>query len=190
MRSCKVARRGVRKSSMDLGLKGCKQGAGTRLRRGAGGRGRGPGPQCARSGAARAGGVENLQVTAVAGDIASDAGRAALLAACPSPDILMNNAAGPPSASSRAGPRTTGLMPSKATSGRQWQSWPRCWTAWLSPMARSQPRAYGLRCGRHRFLGRPQFSVGKDLSNGHFDLITVHSTELPVSMNPLPLQAF
>ena len=31
-----------------------------------------------------------------AGDITSDAGRAAALAACPSPDILVNNAGGPP----------------------------------------------------------------------------------------------
>src|SRR5216684_1965081 len=36
------------------------------------------------------------QVTAVAGDITSEAGRAAALAACPEPDILVNNAGGPP----------------------------------------------------------------------------------------------
>jgi 3-oxoacyl-[acyl-carrier protein] reductase len=35
-------------------------------------------------------------VTTVAGDIATDAGRAAALAACPDPDILVNNAGGPP----------------------------------------------------------------------------------------------
>ena len=35
-------------------------------------------------------------VTAVAGDITSEAGRAAALAACPNPDILVNNAGGPP----------------------------------------------------------------------------------------------
>ncbi len=35
-------------------------------------------------------------VTAVPGDIATEAGRAAALAACPSPDILVNNAGGPP----------------------------------------------------------------------------------------------
>jgi 3-oxoacyl-[acyl-carrier protein] reductase len=35
-------------------------------------------------------------VTAVAGDIATEAGRAAALAACPEPDILVNNAGGPP----------------------------------------------------------------------------------------------
>src|SRR5437762_8551202 len=35
-------------------------------------------------------------VTAVAGDITSEAGRAAALAACPEPDILVNNAGGPP----------------------------------------------------------------------------------------------
>ena len=36
------------------------------------------------------------KVTAVAGDIASEAGRAAALAACPNPDILVNNCGGPP----------------------------------------------------------------------------------------------
>jgi len=35
-------------------------------------------------------------VTAVAGDITTEAGRAAALAACPNPDILVNNAGGPP----------------------------------------------------------------------------------------------
>jgi 3-oxoacyl-[acyl-carrier protein] reductase len=35
-------------------------------------------------------------VTAVAGDITTAEGRAAALAACPSPDILVNNAGGPP----------------------------------------------------------------------------------------------
>ena len=36
------------------------------------------------------------EVTPVAADIATDAGRAAALAACPNPDILINNAGGPP----------------------------------------------------------------------------------------------
>jgi 3-oxoacyl-[acyl-carrier protein] reductase len=36
------------------------------------------------------------QVTPVAGDITTEAGRAAALAACPEPDILVNNAGGPP----------------------------------------------------------------------------------------------
>ena len=35
-------------------------------------------------------------VKAVAGDITTEAGRAAALAACPNPDILVNNAGGPP----------------------------------------------------------------------------------------------
>jgi len=35
-------------------------------------------------------------VTAVPGDITTEAGRAAALAACPEPDILINNAGGPP----------------------------------------------------------------------------------------------
>jgi 3-oxoacyl-[acyl-carrier protein] reductase len=40
--------------------------------------------------------LTGAKVTAVAGDITSDAGRAAALAACPSPDILINNNGGPP----------------------------------------------------------------------------------------------
>ncbi len=37
-----------------------------------------------------------VQVSTAAGDIATEAGRAAALAACPQPDILVNNAGGPP----------------------------------------------------------------------------------------------
>jgi len=37
-----------------------------------------------------------VTVTAVVGDITSEAGRAAALKACPDPDILVNNAGGPP----------------------------------------------------------------------------------------------
>src|SRR6516225_3580038 len=37
-----------------------------------------------------------VKVTAVPGDISSEAGRAAALAACPNPDILVNNCGGPP----------------------------------------------------------------------------------------------
>src|SRR5262252_1009721 len=37
-----------------------------------------------------------VRVTTVAGDITTDAVRAALLQACPAPDILINNAGGPP----------------------------------------------------------------------------------------------
>ena len=37
-----------------------------------------------------------VAVTVVVGDIATEAGRAAALAACPAPDILVNNAGGPP----------------------------------------------------------------------------------------------
>jgi 3-oxoacyl-[acyl-carrier protein] reductase len=37
-----------------------------------------------------------VKVTAVAGDITTDEGRAAALAACPAPDILVNNNGGPP----------------------------------------------------------------------------------------------
>ncbi len=37
-----------------------------------------------------------VKVTAIAGDVTTEAGREALLAACPEPDILVNNAGGPP----------------------------------------------------------------------------------------------
>ncbi len=37
-----------------------------------------------------------VTVTAVAGDVTTEAGRKALLAACPNPDILITNAGGPP----------------------------------------------------------------------------------------------
>src|SRR5579871_2659859 len=37
-----------------------------------------------------------VQVSAVAGDITTEEGRAAALKACPNPDILVNNAGGPP----------------------------------------------------------------------------------------------
>ena len=37
-----------------------------------------------------------VKVTAVVGDVTTEAGRKALLAACPNPDILINNAGGPP----------------------------------------------------------------------------------------------
>jgi 3-oxoacyl-[acyl-carrier protein] reductase len=38
----------------------------------------------------------NVTVTAVAGDVTTEEGRRAILAACPNPDILINNAGGPP----------------------------------------------------------------------------------------------
>lgn len=37
-----------------------------------------------------------VKVTAIACDVTTDAGRAQILAACPNPDILINNAGGPP----------------------------------------------------------------------------------------------
>ncbi len=40
--------------------------------------------------------AHGVAVTAVAGDITTEAGRAAVLAACPEPDILVTNAGGPP----------------------------------------------------------------------------------------------
>src|SRR5215813_5712257 len=40
--------------------------------------------------------VTGAKVTAIAGDVASAEGQAALFAACPEPDILVNNNAGPP----------------------------------------------------------------------------------------------
>ncbi len=42
-----------------------------------------------------------VQVTPVAGDITTDEGRRAALAACPQPDILINNAGGPPTGNFR-----------------------------------------------------------------------------------------
>lgn len=41
-------------------------------------------------------GETGVEVTAVAADITTDAGREAVLAVCPEPDILINNAGGPP----------------------------------------------------------------------------------------------
>jgi 3-oxoacyl-[acyl-carrier protein] reductase len=48
-------------------------------------------------------------VTAVPGDITTEAGRAAALAACPEPDILINNAGGPPPGDFRDWDRDTWL---------------------------------------------------------------------------------
>ena len=48
-----------------------------------------------------------VDVAAVAGDIATAEGRAAALAACPSPDILVNNAGGPPPGDYRQWDRET-----------------------------------------------------------------------------------
>lgn len=48
-----------------------------------------------------------VKVTAVAGDITTEAGRALVLAACPNPDILVNNAGGPPPGDFRSWTRDT-----------------------------------------------------------------------------------
>ena len=45
------------------------------------------------------------RVTAIAGDITTPEGRAAALAACPSPDLLVNNAGGPPPGDFRSSTR-------------------------------------------------------------------------------------
>jgi 3-oxoacyl-[acyl-carrier protein] reductase len=50
-----------------------------------------------------------VNVTAVAGDIATEEGRRAALAACPEPDILVNNAGGPPPGDFRDWDRDTWL---------------------------------------------------------------------------------
>ena len=55
---------------------------------------RGEGPL--RTAAAEIGASGGGRVTAVAADVTTEAGRAALFAACPDPDILVTNAAGPP----------------------------------------------------------------------------------------------
>jgi 3-oxoacyl-[acyl-carrier protein] reductase len=46
--------------------------------------------------------LSGVEVTAVTGDITTEAGRVAALAACPAPDILVNNAGGPPAGDFRA----------------------------------------------------------------------------------------
>ncbi|MBE0619946.1 MAG: SDR family oxidoreductase [Burkholderiales bacterium] len=48
-----------------------------------------------------------VKVTAIAGDITTEAGRALVLAACPNPDILVNNAGGPPPGDFRTWTRDT-----------------------------------------------------------------------------------
>jgi 3-oxoacyl-[acyl-carrier protein] reductase len=48
-----------------------------------------------------------VKVTAVAGDITTEAGRASALKACPTPDILVNNAGGPPPGDFRQWDRDT-----------------------------------------------------------------------------------
>ena len=50
-------------------------------------------------------------VTTVPGDITTDKGRARVLAACPEPDILINNAGGPSPGDFRDGAATTGCAP-------------------------------------------------------------------------------
>ena len=59
-----------------------------------------------------------VKVTPVAGDIGSEAGRMAVLDACPAPDILVNNAGGRRPARSARGRRRTGRTRSRATCGR------------------------------------------------------------------------
>ena len=49
----------------------------------------------------------NVRVTTVVGDITTDEGRRAALAACPAPDILINNAGGPPTGDFRDWDRAT-----------------------------------------------------------------------------------
>ena len=52
--------------------------------------------------------------TTVKADINTDAGRRALIAACPEPDILVTNNEGPPPGSSgRLGPRRSGSLLSR-----------------------------------------------------------------------------
>jgi 3-oxoacyl-[acyl-carrier protein] reductase len=49
-------------------------------------------------------GAFDVEVTSVAGDIGEEATRSALVAACPEPDILVNNNGGPPPGSQRSTP--------------------------------------------------------------------------------------
>ena len=52
-------------------------------------------------------GATGVRVTTVVGDITTDEGRRAALAACPAPDILINNAGGPPTGDFRDWDRAT-----------------------------------------------------------------------------------
>ncbi len=83
-----------------------------------------------------------VKVTAVAGDITTEAGRAAALAACPAPDILVNNAGGPPRGDFR-----------NCRPGRCWPTGPRCGSV-ASPTASGawtgRPAAPCLRCPTRR----------------------------------------
>jgi 3-oxoacyl-[acyl-carrier protein] reductase len=73
-----------------------------------------------------------VEVRTVAGDIATEAGRAAALAACPQVDILVNNAGGPPpgGSASSGSPRWTPTCsrPSRS-SGPRSMRWPRAVSA-------------------------------------------------------------
>src|SRR5438046_8714587 len=51
--------------------------------------------------------ASGVRVTAVAGDVTPEAGRAALLAACPAPAVLVNTAGGPPPGDFREWDRDT-----------------------------------------------------------------------------------
>ena len=68
------------------------------------GRNQGPLDEAAAEIRAKTGGTVNT----VKADINTDAGRKALLAACPEPDMLVNNNEGPPRASSPIGTRRNG----------------------------------------------------------------------------------
>jgi 3-oxoacyl-[acyl-carrier protein] reductase len=59
------------------------------------------------------------KVTAVAGDITTEEGRAAALAACPAPDILINNNGGPPRGDFREWDREAGSRRSTPTCWRR-----------------------------------------------------------------------
>ena len=54
--------------------------------------------------------MSGSEVTAVAADVTTEEGRQALLTACPEPDILINNAGGPPPAIFVSGAARTGSM--------------------------------------------------------------------------------
>ena len=56
-----------------------------------------------------------VKVTAVAVDVTTDAGRKQVLAACPEPDIIVNNAGGPPPGDFRDWNATTGSRRSTPT---------------------------------------------------------------------------
>ena len=82
-------------------------------------------------------------ITAVAGDITTLEGRAKVLAACPNPDILINNAGGPP-----AGRAPAGTARAHSITVASW------WRGWTS-LRRPVGDCTVANCSAVRWWGRP-----------------------------------